>query len=543
MQKEAFLAMLKVLIADDETLVCELIKMSIDWGALGLEVSGTAYNGLEALEMALKIKPDIVITDVRMAGLDGLSLIEGIRNARLDCRFIIISGYPDFSYAQKALKLSVFEYILKPIDEVTLTEALIRLRNKIQLDGEASSQISAYKSQLDHNLELMRSRFLTEQLSLSRPFDMPLKEINETYQFQFQYAVYAAMVVKVDSIFEESQPSDMDTLLLRKMCAATQQRMNKGGVLSYSIVKPGRLISIVNCTMEQAADLYNLSQAVLYELQNRDEWFNQYTFTIGLGTMTDSLDKIHHSLAAADTAVKYRIVNGVNRVINSASLSFPHYSIRDYITVDDEKTFFHLIQNCDMIELKNWILSLFQSPHIIKYASPPLLFDLAEKCADIFGEAVKTLDPDSMPRSEILRQALDNCRSLEDILRTLLEHIQSFAQDYYTSRTETYSKPIQMMKDYVLLHYREPIKLNDMAELVHFHPNYLSELFRKETGMTFSDYLTDCRLDAAKRLLLDLQYNVYDVAELVGIKDTKYFSRIFKKAVGVTPSEYRKLHM
>lgn len=259
--------------------------------------------------------------------------------------------------------------------------------------------------------------------------------------------------------------------------------------------------------------------------------------------MTDSLDKIHHSLAAADTAVKYRIVNGVNRVINSASLSFPHYSIRDYITVDDEKTFFHLIQNCDMIELKNWILSLFQSPHIIKYASPPLLFDLAEKCADIFGEAVKTLDPDSMPRSEILRQALDNCRSLEDILRTLLEHIQSFAQDYYTSRTETYSKPIQMMKDYVLLHYREPIKLNDMAELVHFHPNYLSELFRKETGMTFSDYLTDCRLDAAKRLLLDLQYNVYDVAELVGIKDTKYFSRIFKKAVGVTPSEYRKLHM
>ena len=238
--------MLKVLIADDETLVCELIKMSIDWGALGLEVSGTAYNGLEALEMALKIKPDIVITDVRMAGLDGLSLIEGIRNARLDCRFIIISGYPDFSYAQKALKLSVFEYILKPIDEVTLTEALIRLRNKIQLDGEASSQISAYKSQLDHNLELMRSRFLTEQLSLSRPFDMPLKEINETYQFQFQYAVYAAMVVKVDSIFEESQPSDMDTLLLRKMCAATQQRMNKGGVLSYSIVKPGRLISIVN---------------------------------------------------------------------------------------------------------------------------------------------------------------------------------------------------------------------------------------------------------------------------------------------------------
>ena len=535
--------MLKVLIADDETLGCELIKMSIDWGALGLEVSGTAYNGLEALEMALKIKPDIVITDVRMAGLDGLSLIEGIRNARLDCRFIIISGYPDFSYAQKALKLSVFEYILKPIDEVTLTEALIRLRNKIQLDGEASSQISAYKSQLDHNLELMRSRFLTEQLSLSRPFDMPLKEINETYQFQFQYAVYAAMVVKVDSIFEESQPSDMDTLLLRKMCAATQQRMNKGGVLSYSIVKPGRLISIVNCTMEQAADLYNLSQAVLYELQNRDEWFNQYTFTIGLGTMTDSLDKIHHSLAAADTAVKYRIVNGVNRVINSASLSFPHYSIRDYITVDDEKTFFHLIQNCDMIELKNWILSLFQSPHIIKYASPPLLFDLAEKCADIFGEAVKTLDPDSMPRSEILRQALDNCRSLEDILRTLLEHIQSFAQDYYTSRTETYSKPIQMMKDYVLLHYREPIKLNDMAELVHFHPNYLSELFRKETGMTFSDYLTDCRLDAAKRLLLDLQYNVYDVAELVGIKDTKYFSRIFKKAVGVTPSEYRKLHM
>ncbi|SHF39656.1 response regulator transcription factor [Lactonifactor longoviformis] len=535
--------MLKVLIADDETLVCELIKMSIDWGAIGLEVCGTAYNGLEALEMALKVKPDIIITDVRMAGLDGLSLIEGVRNARLDCRFIIISGYPDFSYAQKALKLSVFEYILKPIDEVTLTEALIRLRNKIQLDSEASSQISAYKNQLDHNLELMRSRFLTEQLSLSRPFAMPLEEINETYQFQFQYAVYAAIVVKVDSIFEESQPSDMDTLLLRKMCGAIRQRMNKGGVLSYSIVKPGRVISIVNCTMEQAADLYNLSQAVLSELQNRDEWFNQYSFTVGLGTMTDSLDKIHHSLTAADTAVKYRIVNGGNRVINSASLSFPHYSIRDYITVDDEKTFFHLLQNCDTIELKNWILSLFQSPHIIKYPSPPLLFDLAEKCADIFGEAVKTLDPDSMPRSELLRQALDNCRSLEDILRTLLDHIQSFAQDFYTSRTETYSKPIQMMKDYVLLHYREPIKLNDMAELVHFHPNYLSELFRKETGMTFSDYLTDCRLDAAKRLLLDLQYNVYDVAELVGIKDTKYFSRIFKKAVGVTPSEYRKLHM
>ena len=177
--------MLKVLIVDDESFVCNLIMMSIDWNSLGLEVTGVAYNGLDALEMAVEKRPEIIITDVRMAGLDGLSLIESIRNAELDCQFIIISGYPDFNYAQKALKLSVFEYILKPIDEAALTESLLRLRNKIQNEDALSTQVTAYKNQLDHNMELMRSRFLTEQLSLSEPFMMPLEEINDTYQFQF----------------------------------------------------------------------------------------------------------------------------------------------------------------------------------------------------------------------------------------------------------------------------------------------------------------------------------------------------------------------
>lgn len=535
--------MLKVLIVDDESFVCDLIMMSIDWNSLGLEVTGVAYNGLDALEMAVEKRPEIIITDVRMAGLDGLSLIESIRNAELDCQFIIISGYPDFNYAQKALKLSVFEYILKPIDEAALTESLLRLRNKIQNEDALSTQVTAYKNQLDHNMELMRSRFLTEQLSLPEPFMMPLEEINDTYQFQFGYGVYAAFIIKVDSIFEHNVPSDIDNLMLRQMCNVVQQRMKKNDILSYSVVRPGKLISIINCSVEKAAGLNNIAQTILYDLQSRNDWFNQYTFTIGLGTMTDSLNKLQQSLFTADIAVKYRIVNGVNTVISSSSLDYPHYNVRDYIRVDDEKAFFHLIQNCDAIELKNWILTLFQSPHIVKYATPPLLFDLAEKCADIFSEAVKTLVPESMSYSESLYQALDNCRSLDDILQTLLEQIQSFTDYYYTYRTETYSKPIQMIKDYVLLHYRDPIKLNDMAELVHFHPNYLSELFRKETGMTFSDYLTDCRLDAAKRLLLDIQYNVYDVAELIGIKDTKYFSRIFKRSVGVTPSEYRKLHM
>jgi two-component system response regulator YesN len=306
---------------------------------------------------------------------------------------------------------------------------------------------------------------------------------------------------------------------------------------------PGKVLCIVNFSHIQSDDLHLCAQKILFDIQNNSELFFHYSFTIAIGTKEDQLSKINLSLSSADTAIKHRILYGMNTIIDYSDIFHADFNIHDYITVDMEQSLFHLIDTCNSLEIKNWIISLFQDPRIQNPINPLLIFALAEKCIDIFKDAIKKTCPELIQYGDDLYAAIENCKSLDEIVQTLLDNILRFIEDFYSMKTKEYSKPVQMIIEYILNHYREPIKLADVAELVHFHPNYLSEIFHNETDMTFSDFLTETRLDAAKKLLRNINYSISDIAIDVGFNDTKYFSRIFRKTIGVTPSEYRKLHI
>lgn len=193
---------MKVVIADDEQKICQLIQLLIDWEALGMEIAAVVHNGVDAVEAVKEYQPDIMITDIKMPGYDGLEMISRAKEINPELEFIIISGYRNFNYAQQAIKYGVKDYLLKPIGEQELREALNNIRVKYMERKEALSQEEALKMKIQSNIDRIRVDAL--KLFLNRKYrmeDMALEAVNEAYHFHFQAGCFRMVMVKLDGIY------------------------------------------------------------------------------------------------------------------------------------------------------------------------------------------------------------------------------------------------------------------------------------------------------------------------------------------------------
>src|SRR5690554_3938573 len=190
--------MIRVVIADDETRICKLIIKLIDWDKLGMLIVGTASNGIEALELIQKENPDIVITDIRMPGYDGLDMIERAKGINSDLEFIIISGYGQFEYAKKAIEYGVKDFLLKPINKEELHRALLRVGDYIKKkDGQMSlNDVNKIRNSFLNNLILFNS---------DNHREFSLEEINDNYHFKFQRGLFRIVSLKMDYNFRSSE--------------------------------------------------------------------------------------------------------------------------------------------------------------------------------------------------------------------------------------------------------------------------------------------------------------------------------------------------
>lgn len=536
--------MLKVLIADDEKMICSLISQLLDWNALGYEIVGMAYTGVDAYEMIRKEQPDVIISDIRMPGYDGIELIKRTKEAGIEAEFVMISGFKQFEYAQTAMKYGVKYYLLKPIEEDKLQEIAEEIKDAIL----SRKQHDHYRNQLELEIQetrdKMKKRFLTSMLfgeQESRKI-ADCNSINQEYSTSFKEGVFQAVFIKVDTDGgeEESIGSMIEKLekytdILGDVCEEhITTEMHSG------------IITLVNYKFEQEALVRKKIEEMYEEIKKYIDRFEGFSVVLGVGRKMDHFLESNLCLKTAIDAIKYRIRISNTNIIYLENYQFEPYDIDKIVTEGKKQAYLSKVVSGDIRGAQECLAATLRE---IRYSggsySPILFFDILIAYVDLLTDYCKQQDLYSEEYERNLKKwnvSTDNIRSEKMLLAVTEELIRETLEYAAEEKKSKDIKPIREIKKYIEENYMEEISLGQLAELVDMNASYLSSVFKKETGMTYSEYLILCRVKQASRLLVETNLSIGEIAHQSGYQDARYFSKQFSKQVGLKPSEYRKLY-
>jgi len=525
--------MLKVVIADDEQRVCKLVQMIVDWDALGMAVVGTAANGLEAIQLVEELKPDILITDIRMPGCSGLELVEKAKAILPNLQIALISGYADFEYARTAIGLDVGGYILKPIKKDVITAALEKLGNKCreQLDTASTTERLLHDSQVSG--ELLKSRLPEDLLSLR--IDKPSRELLEDkYGFVVSDGLLQVFIIKIDCAYPMLRDPSMD--IIRK----------KAGDIFGSVVSPlcesfvfkpdaSAGYGILNFIPENQNAIRRALRECLNQLEAYK--FNGAEVTLAIGKPVGRAEDLPEAMRDSQIAVAERLVEGTGRVLE-AGFTYDPLSNRNYTEkyVRAAQRVADVLSREDVDTLVSEMSDELRSAGLHGYE----LLELVKTVGKMF---VMRLNMDTDAAS--IREYEEKCGLCSTVGR-LFDCLRSFLTEQIRdvrSRLESEAiKPIRTAKQYVMQHYNQQITLADVCAVTGFSVSYFSKMFKNETGEGFSKYLAGVRMDKAKELLRDTDMPVAAICEAVGYSDIKHFTATFKKTTSLNPGQYRRLY-
>lgn len=525
--------MYKVIVVDDETWICKLIRKIVDWESLGFEIITDAGDGLTALNLIKEHRPDLVITDIRMPSLDGIGLIKTTREFNLDIEFIIISGYSDFEYARNAVKYDAFGYIVKPLDKGELQDILLSVKDKINKKRQLKTKIEFSESwQLENEIRKI--------INLAGN-NVHIEELNKQYGTSFSDGEYCVAVLKQDFLSGEKPDSQQAAdyrRFLTDIKALTSEYVKEA--VWYTDVSSAKSILLFNCQSRDGVKRGVSKIMTAY----RDSFKDQSSLTIGLGESVSHIRDIGKSYRSALYAVNARMSLGTYRVIDVQS-DLP--GLKDARSAFDQRDEKKLSLHLDVFDTKG---AAEEIANILRRAEKELAHNPAAYHAtalSIVGVLFNVMEKKQVRLEHATRESaemyVENSLSKAKIEAYLNQMTEGFALAHSESRQEGNDKIIGEIKTYIMDNYMSDIGLDDVAKLVCLNPTYVSEVFKKKTGENFTEYLSDYRINIAKELLQDIRYKIIDVSSMVGYKDSKYFSRLFKKKVGVNPTDYRNLYI
>ncbi len=534
--------MLKVMIADDEAWVLKLIKNSIDWKSLGMEIVCEATDGQESLDKIKQFSPDIVISDVRMPVIDGVTVAKLVKDSKLSPKFIMLSGYQDFEYVQKALRNEVSDYLLKPYDENTMLKTLKKVKTEIYLEQQHIIDINNIKKHLNSSIDKLKNNLLSELLYGNVKDISSDNQFNKEYRFNFQQGIYQVIYIKRTGPFELKKAYDP---IVMNIITTNINKEIKKSCHEVSIIHLHYGIAIILNYPEQNVELIeSLIAPFCYTILQGLQMNIAASTAIGIGSCEISLSDLARSMYNAEDSANCMLYYGCNRVYDIKNYSFDELSISNIFSADKQNQFICIVETFNTEELSKYINTLFK-PLLFKNTHPRVLMDLSKALIDILYNILKKIKiiNDMLPTEEIAKASVERCSTCNEIPRQLIAFISEIFTYYHDNHPDTLSSPVQIAKKYISIHYSEPIKLQDIAQMVYLSPQYFSELFKRDMGCNFSDYLSRYRIEVSKELLLDPRYRIKDINYMVGYKDSKSFSKLFKQHMGISPLEYRKLHI
>ncbi len=502
--------MIKVLFVDDEVMAMEYLQNMISWEEEGFSVIGHARSGKKALEIYEREKPDIVISDIKMAGMDGLELTKKLKEKNTDVVVILLSAYRDFEYAQKGFEYGVSNYLLKhELCEEKLMEELEKAKERLKDSGRKKKIYQKYfAKQLIYNMEDVTE---VEEKELGNRFFLILANKNPVF---------------CNGVFRELSWSDEERELLQNSSEDTDEeisyvsdvRLTSGN--SIILYKIGNISSRYELT-NKIENMAKRISAALIKAQSSSFnmiYSNEITRTEISGTFQKMSRMIHYSVFW-----KPRCIYALERLEEAGteekiSWNEQEKELRDII-FEGRKT----------EDFISYLFELVRYPRENLRGFRDLLFvldNLAKELEDRHGITPLEKEEKGYKLSDIENYYIHKMNDISEIIQ---------------ERTEKkYSGIVVDMMRYIKKNYCKEISLESLGEEFQMNGVYLGQIFRKETGTTFLKYLTALRIEEAKRLLSQGDKNVSEVSEMVGYKTSQYFSQIFIKNVGMKPQEYKK---
>lgn len=531
--------MLKVIIADDEPHICQLLETLIDWTAEGFTLVGFANNGYEVAQLCISNKPDLLITDIRMPGLDGLELIQQLHGQMPSIQVIIITGYSQFQYAHQALRYGVVDYLLKPINTEELLIALRNVKEKI-CHSAAPALINREEQPVStKSMQTIKGNIL---LSILTSSEQNVSFSPEEYHIEFAGDFWR--LLQIEAILDDSYDNlPTEDYLGKKVKEILSEEFKKNHYeLVFTKTAKG-YFCLINGTKACFDTFLDHMQTVKLILTQVLELFKG-TFTVGVSNVCRDFQAIGNSARECGQAIDHKIIAGKNQVIYFSDIPSNEHQWEEFITDEFEREFKKGIADANQALMSGCVSDLMSALNLMsQQISGTLVQEVYSRTIRLFFASIRVFGTENFgnySEGQLISQGkyFYNITSAFMYLSNLFRTIVSALVE---KRGEQSTKPIRMAQFYIDEHYTEPVKLQEVAEYVGLTPTYLSTLFKKQVGKSLVEYLTHVRIQNAKQLLIDRNRNISDIADEVGFVDEKYFIKRFKKMTGLTPNEYRKL--
>lgn len=513
---------LKVMLIDDEYMALEYLRELIPWEKYGFKIAAESTDAVKVMETFKKAKPQIVISDIKMPGIDGIDLCRQMLNIDKSVKIILLTAYSDFEYAKQAISMGVSGYILKhEIDEQRLIQELSKLRETIEKENDKNKIINKYVIMNTIGESCKEDSMGNKQWE-------SLESSNGTF---------AMLLLKEDSpySFEIEHQKEQDNLNLEKV----NKYLYNGEENGYTYIDCFSLRNGITAFLYSSSryfsgeDFKNTFSSVA--VRNRktvsEKTGKSYSAVYSMGMQKlDSISLMYHSSVKIFSQL---VFIGTGKTVYSADVIIP---------TDNSET----VRNCDNIiagirgslaEL-NIVKAIHQTAVlyddiILKTQSFELLKHCTESMVSLLSEwRTKCFLPEFKNRGE------NRCYTVQQIRDFLIFQLSQSIQGL-DPNVSIYSKKVYDAVEFLHRNYSRDISVATVADALEISESNLSKSFKKETGKSVLDYLTDVRITAAKNLLSNTNYKIYQISDMVGYKTSQYFSQVFLKATGIHPVQFR----
>lgn len=529
--------MYKILVADDEGIVIDSMKFIIEKEFPGEFELQTAKSGRGAIEVAESFRPDIAIMDIQMPGINGIDAMKEMRENNANLVFIVMSAYDKFDYAQQAIKLGVQEYITKPMDRKKVVAAIRRAMDEVSREKQKRSNDLLVREKLETVVPILENGLIYNIL-LKDPYEQDIENYMNLLEID---SAYAYMLVLVSG--EEQEGAYLTNAVgtgvtMQKHYSEIRDSIKEyfngcavGGVMANKLAV---FVPFDASSMEynDRIELIEKCRRMVRELRSK----LNVRLRLGIGK-PGGLTDMGNSYADALKALRL----STGSVAHADDLQLGCGYDVDYPS-DVEKKLLEAVEKSDVAVAReqagiffDWMVEN-DSAELMNTKLKVLEFVLlSEKTAYESGGMTYHFDSRADYMPTVI--GISNTTDLRDWFVT---KIAEACRNVATKKEEKSDNDIQIAKEYIAANYTNNINLDDVSRIVNISPYYFSKLFKDETGVNFIDYLTDLRMSKAKELLRGTDYSMKEICNAIGYADPNYFSRTFRKNVGVSPTEYKE---
>ncbi len=533
--------MYSVMLIDDEPIILEKLRYIIDWEQENCLIIATAGNGTEALKKCHDLKPQIIFSDIYMPLMDGIELAEEIKTILPESLVILISGYNEFAYAQKAIEAGVFRYLLKPIRASELSSILSEAQEKLAEQERNAEEKKRLEKLIKKNLPGLREKFFMKLIE----GELNLEDLQEQLNFleiEANGELWGTIVFHFDNYLHLAKTKKEAELQYYKfhLLELITENFKVPSFLYAFINKPEEIIVLYGLKhKDEEKELYTTTLAIQEQILKLDN----ISFSAGFGSLYPGLTSQTRSYREARLALEFKVWTGTNTLIPYKDIENSKSGRLLYFR--DQESFSPLLREGELEKVTLFLDNIFATIKAENYLLISKSY-LYLTILDLVNQIIRSLLEFSGSPAEVYGSDFDplveinNFETLDDLQSWLVKLSHQAVEFINEHKQKVGRKFVDQARIYLEENFRDPeLNLEKIADHVFISSCYLSRLFKEVTTYTVTEFLNRTRIKEAENLLMNTPAKIYEIAESVGFRDSHYFGIVFKKITGLSPSEYR----